>query len=185
MIKKMRKRTVNIIALVLITIVISTGVAGASVRKAIPFEAYSLKGENIDVDFEKEFTLLLFISSECLECLYRLLELKDSVQLLQLEGEVRVLPVCFDCDWRKLVQLTQAVNSEMFLVPEDLKAKWGVWETPTCFLVDPAARVLGKWEGEVPFAEIEKAIATYSRDKRNMVASRKNTSSSCSSSFCY
>ncbi|WP_369017285.1 hypothetical protein QBE54_05925 [Thermatribacter velox] len=178
------KRIANIITLVLITVLISTSVAGASVRKAIPFEAYSLKGEKIDVDFEKEFTLLLFISSECLECLYRLLELKNNVQSLQLENKVRILPVCIDCDWRKLVQLTKAVNSEMFLVPADLKAKWGVWETPTCFLVGPAARVLGKWEREVPFAEIEKTIATYFKDKRNVVASRKNTSS-CSSSFCY
>ncbi len=186
MIKEMNGKVVGITAVVLIMTLVLVCGAGASVRKAAPFEAYSLRGEKIDINFEKGFTLLLFISSDCLECLYCFLELKENLQSFQFGDEVRILPVCFDCDWRKLLQITQSVNSEeMFLVSEDLKAKWGVWETPACFLVDPAARVLGKWEGEVPFAEVEKTLITYSKNRKSKIASHRNNSSSCSGGLCY
>ncbi|GEM_PF-1047088 len=185
MIKEMNKKVVGIIATFLIISLVLICGAGASVRKAVPFEAYSLKGEKIDVNFEKGFTLLLFISSDCLECLYCFLELNENLKSFQFGDEVRILPVCSDCDWRKLLQITQSVNSgEVFLVSESLKAKWGVWETPTCFLVDPAARVLDKWEGKVSFAEVEKTLIAYFKNRKNRITSHSNNSS-CSGTLCY
>ena len=181
----MNKRVAGITAAILIISLFLVCGAGASVRKAVPFKAYSLRGEKIDVNFEKGFTLLLFISSDCLECLYCFLELEKNLQSFQFGDKVQVFPVCFDCDWRELLQITQSVNSEeIFLVSEDLKAKWGVWETPACFLVGPAARVLDKWEGKMPFTEIKKTLITYFKDRKSKVASHKN-GSSCSGNLCY
>lgn len=183
MIKEMLRKFLGLVTISLIVTLVLVGSSGASVRKAIPFEVYSLKGEKIEVDFRKDFTLLLFIDSDCLECLYRFLELEEEVS--RFGGKVQIFPVCSDCDWRKLLQLNQAVNSEIFFVSKDLKVKWGVWETPTFFLVDSAARVLAKWEKEIPFKELEKTIATYSTDKKNTLALRKENSSSCSGTLCY
>jgi len=69
---------------------------------------------------------------------------------------------------------------------QDLKARWGIWEFPTAFLVDQSMKIVEKWQGKIAVESLEKEIINniLAKTERKKAGS-KTSPPACSNGVCY
>jgi len=152
-----------------------------SVREAPTFVLYSLEGEELEFH-SSGLTFLYFLSPDCGECLYPLLQLHQNLKEKGETEEVTLLTICSDCNWREVKSLKESLPLEIEVYfGNHLQALWGVWKTPSLFLVNSQNKVVGKWEGEI---DAETLLANLPQPRNNKKSGKK-AASSCAQGFCY
>lgn len=177
--KKTKWMKLLLMAIGIASIVGMSRCAEASMRKLPPFTLYTLQGEEMRVPFSS-WSLLYFFSPDCFACFNTVLQFQNEIK--ETEG-LLFFPICSECDWRALQNLQESLPFDIkvyFLSSRD-RAILGIWNTPTLFLLSPTGKVVQRWDKNISYQEITRALSILTGKK---VASRKSTKPSCAGSIC-